>query len=351
LCAICQGKGVNKYSNDSSGEMVNKMMQELDAQKESSKARKVQEVELATNLMEVMGIDKQEIERRKEWLEFTSEDEQYLTEINEIVNSSAEKVMKGLNLHFMKFNEFKEILQNPEILNRIKILQKEYFLRLTKGNYNSSYVEERLAVGSVHANIGLDVKWYLSAYNYYLQSMGEQFFKAFKKDAPKKAQNAFFSLMKLGFMDIGLAVDTYIYQRETTIRQQQDAIRELSTPVFQLRDELLILPIVGVIDAQRARQITERLLIFIRDRRATVVVIDITGVSTVDSRVAIHLLQTVDASRLMGATVIVTGLSSEIAQTLVTIGVDLSRLNTFGDLQGGIAEADRILGYKTTKTA
>ena len=76
---------------------------------------------------------------------------------------------------------------------------------------------------------------------------------------------------------------------------------------------------------------------------------DITGVSTVDSRVANHLLKTVDASRLMGATAIVTGLSPEIAQTLVTIGVDLSKFNSVGDLEEGIAEAERLLGYSVAR--
>src|SRR5262249_9602740 len=96
----------------------------------------------------------------------------------------------------------------------------------------------------------------------------------------------------------------------------------------------------------RARQVTEQLLRGIRANRAKVVVIDITGVPSVDSTVANHLVQTVDASRLMGATVIVTGLSSEIAQTLVTIGVDLSKMETGGDVQGGIETEERLLGYK-----
>src|SRR5438128_2252530 len=139
---------------------------------------------------------------------------------------------------------------------------------------------------------------------------------------------------------------SFVQERERIIRQQQEAIRELSTPVLQVRERLLILPIIGVIDSQRARQVTEQLLRGIRANRAKVVVIDITGVPTVDSTVANHLVQTVDASRLMGATVIVTGLSSEIAQTLVTIGVDLTKMKTVGDLQGGIEEAERLLGYK-----
>ena len=138
----------------------------------------------------------------------------------------------------------------------------------------------------------------------------------------------------------------FVEERERIIRQQQEAIRELSTPVLQVRERLLILPIIGVIDPQRARQLTEQLLRAIRANRAKVVVIDVTGVAAMDSGVANHLVQTVEASRLLGATVIVTGLSPEIAQTLVTIGVDLSEMTTVGDLQGGIEEAERLLGVK-----
>src|SRR5437867_5643796 len=139
---------------------------------------------------------------------------------------------------------------------------------------------------------------------------------------------------------------SFVEERERVIRQQQEAIRELSTPVLQARERLLILPIIGVIDAHRARQLTEQLLRGIRANRAKVVVVDITGVPAIDSTVANHLVQTVEASRLLGAIVIVTGLSPEIAQTLVTIGVDLGKMNTVGDLQGGIEEAERLLGYK-----
>src|SRR5712672_2346117 len=142
----------------------------------------------------------------------------------------------------------------------------------------------------------------------------------------------------------------FVQERERTIREQQEAIRELSTPVLQVRDRLLILPIIGVIDPQRARQLTEQLLRGIRANRAKVVVIDITGVAAMDSNVANHLVQTVEASRLLGATVIVTGLSPEIAQTIVTIGVDLGKMNTVGDLQGGIEQAERLLGYKVVPT-
>jgi len=160
-------------------------------------------------------------------------------------------------------------------------------------------------------------------------------------DAYEPAANRIANTVAVGF----------VQERERVIRQQQEAIRELSTPVLQVRERLLILPIIGVIDPQRARQLTEQLLRGIRTNRAKVVVIDITGVAAMDVTVANHLVQTVEASRLLGATVIVTGLSPEIAQTLVTIGVDLTKMNTVGDLQGGIEQAERLLGYKVVPLA
>src|SRR4029079_3023208 len=155
-------------------------------------------------------------------------------------------------------------------------------------------------------------------------------------DAYEPAANRIANTVAVGF----------VRERERIIRQQQEAIRELSTPVLQVRERLLILPIIGVMDPQRARQLTEQLLRGIRANRAKVVVIDITGVAAMDTNVANHLVQTVEASRLLGATVIVTGLSPEIAQTLVNIGVELSKMTTVGDLQGGIEEAERLLGYR-----
>ncbi len=143
---------------------------------------------------------------------------------------------------------------------------------------------------------------------------------------------------------------SFVQERERVIRQQQSAIRELSTPVLKVREQLLILPIIGALDAGRARQLTEQLLKGIRDNRAKVVVIDITGVPSIDMTVANHMVQAVRASGLMGARVIITGLSADIAQTLVGLGVDLSMMQSVGDLQGGIEEAERQLSYAVTRT-
>ncbi len=124
---------------------------------------------------------------------------------------------------------------------------------------------------------------------------------------------------------------------------QQHAFRELSTPVLLLRERLLIVPIVGVVFPSRARQLTDQLLVAVRSHRARVVVIDVTGMATVDQEIAGHLMRTVEAARLMGAAVIVSGLSPTIAQAIVDLGSDISRLRTVGDLRSGVEEAELML--------
>jgi rsbT co-antagonist protein RsbR len=140
--------------------------------------------------------------------------------------------------------------------------------------------------------------------------------------------------------------EAYLSTKERVIAQQQAAIQELSTPILPLREGLLLLPLVGMMDSHRARQVTESLLDAIRAQRARAVVIDITGVPAVDSMVANHLIQTTQAARLMGTTVVVTGISTENAQTLVRIGIDPGSLNCVGDIQSGLQVAGKLLGLE-----
>jgi rsbT co-antagonist protein RsbR len=297
-----------------------------------------------TNATDMIVTD-DEVDRRKQFLEFCQDDADALRALGDVARRYADPVIEDLYRHFLSFEETRAFFRDPRTLDRVKRLQKEYFLRLTDGDYGADYVENRLRIGTVHEHINLAPKWYLGAYNFYLRAVATRMFEAFARE-PGRALSSFLSLMKLVFMDIGLAVDTYIHARESTMLKQQEAIRELSTPVLQIRDRLLLLPIIGVIDSQRGQMITESLLRSIRASRAKVVVMDVTGVASIDSRVANHLIQTVTAARLMGATVIVTGLSADVAQSLVGLGIDLARLDTAGDLQGGIEEAERRLGYK-----
>jgi len=138
---------------------------------------------------------------------------------------------------------------------------------------------------------------------------------------------------------------------ETINRMQQMVIQELSTPLLQIWEGVLVLPVIGVVDTRRSAQIMERMLAEIVTRQARYVILDITGVEVVDTRTADHFIKVVKASSLLGARCIITGIRPAVAQTLVDIGVDLSRIKTLGNLREGLAECIRLLEKeKKTKT-
>lgn len=285
-----------------------------------------------------------EVARRKAFLDFNDDDVKVLEGVNEIATHYADSMIEDFYRHLLSFDETRAFFSDPELLKHVKNMQKLYFMRLTQGHYDQEYVANRIRIGRVHERVGLPVKSYFGMYCFYLRAVLGRLRTEFS-ESPERAFSVFNSLMKLTFFDMGLAIDTYIASREQTIQDQQEAIRELSTPVLLLRPGLLLLPIIGVIDSLRARQLTEQLLHSVRTNRARVVVIDVTGVPSVDTKVANHLVQTVEAARLMGAVSIISGIAPDIAQTMVRLAIDLRRIKTVGDLQSGIEEAERLLGY------
>ena len=135
--------------------------------------------------------------------------------------------------------------------------------------------------------------------------------------------SSFWQVMAL-IDQLGLyTIDVYQRSREELVRRQQDEIAELSTPVIKLWDGILALPLIGTLDSSRTQVVMENLLQAIVDQNAELAIIDITGVPTVDTLVAQHLLKTIAAARLMGADCIVSGMRPQIAQTMVHLGVEL----------------------------
>ena len=143
----------------------------------------------------------------------------------------------------------------------------------------------------------------------------------------------------------GMATDiTEQREIEMALQEQNQAMMEMSTPVITLWDEIVMLPLVGTIDDDRAMQMTERLLEAIVGYEARVAILDVTGVAVIDTSVARNLLKAVDAASMLGARVVVTGFSPSAAQTLAQLGVDFSSLMTQGSLRAGIAQAFALVG-------
>ncbi len=141
-------------------------------------------------------------------------------------------------------------------------------------------------------------------------------------------------------------------QREV-IEAQRQTLRDLSTPIIPVMDtpqgNVIVMPLIGNIDSTRAKDITRSLLAGIREHQAAVVIMDITGVSIVDSEVANHLNKTIQTARLKGTHAIVTGVSEAVAETIVDLGIDWGKIDTLSDLQSGLIVALNSLGFKLTQ--
>ncbi|APX24440.1 MAG: anti-anti-sigma factor [Rhodobacteraceae bacterium] len=147
--------------------------------------------------------------------------------------------------------------------------------------------------------------------------------------------------------------EIFIAERDQIIDRQRQEMLELSTPVVELWDRVLTLPLIGTLDSARAQEVMENLLETILERQAEVVIMDITGVGTVDTQVAQHLLRAAAAVRLMGAECIISGISPMIAQTMVQLGIDVGTVSTRSSIRTALADALQKVGYviKTTEGA
>jgi rsbT co-antagonist protein RsbR len=288
-----------------------------------------------------VGIDAADIERRKQIVGLRDEDLEIIAQIKPVIVDNVDALVDAFFAELSGIPEARVLLGYAELTNKARAQKRAHLFDMVEGRYDMRYVEKRVALGLLYGRVGLPTRVYLGAFRALLARAGELIAKHFPQDSLKK----FEPLQKVAFFDIGIHTDILFHERERTIGRQSEAIRELSTPVLQIRERLLLLPLIGVIDTHRARLITENLLKAIRDTRAKVVVIDVTGVATIDSKVANHLVQTVTASRLMGAYAIVTGITADVAQSMVALGIELAPFTTVGDLQGGVELAEDRLGY------
>jgi rsbT co-antagonist protein RsbR len=281
---------------------------------------------------------------------FSPQEQQGLRDYHAVYEENYDEITADLMKVVERLPQLNAIVKrmNQQQLEEQRKQSRELLRRAIHENAWGPLLQNSRESGATYAALNVSFTEWFELVSSFQSKLVPVFMKKFGNDLPR-ASNAITAMNR--YIDVVMSVigDEYLRTKERIISQQQTAIAELSTPVLQIRERLLLMPLVGLLDTQRARLMTEQLLQAIRQHRAKAVVIDITGVAAVDSKVANHLFQTVAAARLMGAMSVVTGLSAGVAQALVALGIDVEKLNTAGDLQGGLEEAERMLGYSTRR--
>jgi rsbT co-antagonist protein RsbR len=286
-----------------------------------------------SDYMSLLGLDERELRSRRDFYEIGDDDLSRLAALRPIGEKHSDEIVEGFYQLLLSHPETRVFFRDPALLARVKRAQREYFMGLFTGVCDLAYVRDRLRVGVAHERIGLTPKFYLGAYARYLRLSHDLLFSEL---GPTDASIAYKSLAKLVTFDEALAIDAYIAAGKETIERHQDAIRELSTPVIRVHPRVLLLPLVGTLDSMRAQQVMEAVLVRVVAEQAKAIILDIAGVAVVDTKVADHLLKTTAAVKLLGARTILTGISAEVARTIVQLGVDISTMDTRAGLAEGI---------------
>lgn len=247
---------------------------------------------------------------------------------------------------------YEQFFSDQELQARVHARQVEYWQTFFEAEIDDAYVSSRRFVGETHARIGLDLDSYFSGVSVMLARVGDRLREA-QHGGTASAESAAVALQavtKLALFDSAIVVDEYSRRSEEELTRLSRSMVEMSTPVTQIWEEILLLPIVGLIDSKRAQDIMGAMLSKISETGSRVFILDISGVGAVDTAVANHLIKITKSTRLMGCECIVSGVSPAIAQTIVELGIDVGEVRTTATMQDALVGAFENLGVELTST-
>ncbi len=231
---------------------------------------------------------------------------------------------------------------NPQRLIRVVELQKLHWKSFFDANLDEKWFASRVHVGSVHAHIDLPNDVYFAGMSMSGKSLVDRIRKI--KPVIKDAGEITNSLMKLIFLDSFIVIEEISRIQREKIAAGSKSLMEMSTPVTPIWEGILLLPLLGIVDSTRTQDIMTKSLGEIEKTRAKVFVLDISGVSAMDTAVANQLIKITKATKLMGCETIISGVSPIIARTLVELGVNVGEVQTTATLRDSFELALRAVG-------
>jgi len=289
--------------------------------------------------------DKESVSRLATLLELYSISDDDIEKIHSFGDIIVPKLDEFVNLFYdwlRKQPEFEEFFPDEETLNYVQKMSRGYWENFFRPELNNDYLEKRQKIGETHARIGLPLTIYFAAMHRSLKLFTEDLYDdSLSLEDYLAAMRA---VSKLIHLDTGLVVETYSRITSESMAAQSRSLMEMSTPVTQIWEGVLFLPIVGIVDSKRAQEIMNAALTKISQTQSRAFIMDISGVAVVDTAVANYLIKVTKATRLMGCECTISGLSPAIAQTIVELGIDVGKVTTTATMQDALVDAFQRLG-------
>ena len=233
--------------------------------------------------------------------------------------------------------EFTRYFSDPEKLGSVQRLQHTHWDRFFSATLDDDYIASCKRVGEAHARIGLALNSYFAGMNVSLALLTEDLYD----DSLGAGEYGMTvrAITKLMHLDTSQVVEAFSRVVTKQLSDQSWAMMEMSTPVTALWDDILMLPVVGIIDSRRAQDLMTTMLAKIAETRSRVIILDISGVGVVDTAVANHLIKITKATKLMGCECTISGVSPAIAQTMVELGIEVGDVKTTSTLRDALTDA------------
>jgi rsbT co-antagonist protein RsbR len=289
----------------------------------------------------------EEITRSLELFEIDDQVLEDVRAVGKIVLANGEQFLDEFYGWLETQPEFDLFFSDAEVLERTKKGQFSFWEEFFRGVPNEEYMEQREGLGKTHARIGLPLVTYFTGVSKFIRTINRLLDEhKMKDDLRLRYARSVDRYMRL---EVSIIVGTYTRIEKETIAAQGRALMEMSTPVTEIWSDVLLLPLVGIIDSKRAQDVMDTTLKKISATHARIFILDISGVGVVDTAVANHLIKITKATRLMGCESTISGVSPAIAQTIVELGIDVGTVKTTVTMKDALGDAFATLGTRITE--
>lgn len=277
----------------------------------------------------------------------SEEDIQCIRELGEFMLPQMNQMVQVWYEWLMTQPEYEQFFSDGRVLHHAQKMQHIYWQEFIEAKLDDDYVESRRKIGETHARIGLSMTIFFAG----MSIFHDLFSKIMtQRDLTLQEQvRTIDAVSKLLHLDTGIVCEVYTIMSNETITTQSRSLMEMSTPVTQIWENILLLPVVGIVDSKRAQDIMNAVLSAINRTQSRIFILDISGVAVVDTAVANHLIKITKATRLMGCESTISGISPAIAQTMIELGIDVGTIKTTANMMDALNDSFRRLNLQIHK--